>query len=80
MKKQIGIAFVMSMLFTGQVLAESPLPTFDKDAVTVHPYNRTGQQEVIVDSENKGSEVYRPGNTGTEQSPAFFIKKNKFDW
>lgn len=75
MKKQISIACVMSMMFAGQSLAASPLPTFDKEAVTVHPYNRTGQQEVIVDNENKGSEVYRPGNTGTEQSPAFFIKK-----
>lgn len=78
MKKQIGIACLMSFLFTGQALAASPLPTFDKDAVTVHPYNRTGQQEVIIDDEERSSEVYRPGNTGTAQEPAFFIKKITF--
>lgn len=77
MKTKLGIVCLMSVFITGQAMASSPLPTFDKDAVTIHPYNRTGQQEVIVDNENKGSEVYRPGNTGTQQEPAFFIKKIK---
>ncbi len=75
MKKQISIACIMSLIFTGPVLAESPLPAFDKDAVTVHPYNRTGQQGVIIDDKDNGSKVYLPGNTGTQQEPAFFVKK-----
>lgn len=77
MKNIFKMACVISFCIAGHAIASSPLPTFDKDAVTIHPYNRTGQQEVIVDNENKGSEVYRPGNTGTKQEPAFFIKKIK---
>lgn len=77
MKHTFSIVYLMSILITSQAMASSPLPTFDKDAVTIHPYNRTGRQEVIIDNEDKGSEVYRPGNTGTEQDPAFFIKKIK---
>ncbi len=77
MKSKIGIACIMSCLITSQAMASSPLPTFDKDAVTVHPYNRTGQQDVIVDEKTSGKEVYRPGNTGTETAPAFFLKTIK---
>lgn len=77
MENKIKLAFIMSLLITGQVAASSPLPTFDKNAVTVHPYNRTGQQEVLIDNDHAGGKVYRPGNTGTEKDPAFFIKTIK---
>lgn len=51
--------------------AQSPIPTFDKNAVTVYPYNRTGQQDPIVDAVPDG---FRPGNTGTEEAPAFYVR------
>ena len=50
----------------------SPIPTFDKEAVTTQPYGRTGQQERTVDT----SRVYgQSGNTGTAECPAFYIQK-----
>lgn len=51
--------------------AQSPIPTFDKNAAAVHPYNRTGQQDPIVDAVPDG---FRPGNTGTEEAPAFYVR------
>ena len=56
--------------------AASPLPSFDKDAVTEYPYNRRGQQEAVAEQQ-KGSEEYRPGNTGTAEIPAFYVKEIK---
>lgn len=73
MKKVLSIT-AACMLIGSQALAQSPIPTFDKDAVTPHPYNRRGQQEVVVDELEQGAGVYRPGNTGTEQEPAFYVK------
>ncbi len=74
MKKRISLAALLCMLIAGEALANNPIPTFDKDAVTPHPYNRRGQQEVVVDGQQTGTGEYRPGNTGTEKDPAFYIK------
>ncbi len=70
---------LVSMLQAASVGAESPLPSFDKDAVKTNPYNRTGQQEVALEKDRleMGKGVYRPGNTGSEENPAFFVKKIK---
>lgn len=54
-----------------------PIPTFDKEAVTTHPYNRTGQQEQPVKEMQGAGELYKPGNTGTKANPAFFVAKVK---
>ena len=72
MTKTAYAAMVLSMLLTCPAWAQSPIPTFDKEAVTDHPYNRTGRQEVVVDEAS--SRIYRPGNTGTDGDPAFFIR------
>lgn len=59
----------------------SPIPTFDKEAVTDYPYMRTGDPEIQVE-ENEvlpsgaGSKSHS-GNTGTEEDPAFFIREIK---
>ncbi|MDO4921380.1 MAG: ShlB/FhaC/HecB family hemolysin secretion/activation protein [Phascolarctobacterium sp.] len=53
-------------------LAASPIPSFDKEAVTTHPYNRTGQQQAEVKNEQP---AYRTGNTGTEERPAFYVQE-----
>lgn len=77
MKKTINLAAAACILIGSQAFAQSPIPTFDKEAVTTHPYNRTGRQEVITGGEAQGTEAYRPGNTGTEADPAFYIKTIK---
>ena len=74
MKKILSMT-AACLLIGSQALAQSPIPTFDKEAVTTHPYNRTGQQDVISGDESVSKEVYRPGNTGTEAEPAFYIKQ-----
>lgn len=56
-------------------LAASPLPSFDKEAVTTHPYNRTGEQEAQVRQEQPTDENVPDGNTGTAESPAFYVKE-----
>lgn len=64
-----------TVLFTtlgAGAFASSPLPSFDKIAVTEHPYYRTGQQDYIEDKD-----VSTSPNTGTEENPAFFVKKIK---
>ena len=75
MKKTVGIAAVC-LLVASSALAQSPIPTFDKEAVTPHPYNRTGQQDVISGDETPSGE-FRPGNTGTKDDPAFYVKSIK---
>ena len=70
------------ILFTLSVVppafGDSPLPTFDEDAVRVYPYMRTGTPDIEVEQkEVKTHEEYREGNTGTEDDPAFFIKTIK---
>lgn len=74
MKTKIGLTLCLSVLIASQSFAESPIPTFDKDAVTVHPYNRTGQQEVEIDKDAVEKQ-YQSGNTGTEQDLAFYVRK-----
>lgn len=76
MKKTVSMA-MLCLLMGSNVFAQSPIPTFDKEAVTTHPYNRTGQQDVISGDEEMGGETYRPGNTGTEAEPAFYVKTIK---
>lgn len=75
MKKTVGLAAVC-LLVASSALAQSPIPTFDKEAVTPHPYNRTGQQDVISGDETPSGE-FRPGNTGTKDDPAFYVKSIK---
>lgn len=81
MKKGAKLTLAVYLLLSGQVaMAASPIPTFDKEAVTTHPYNRTGQQEIISTDnlpDMKTEDVYQPGNTGTEEEPAFFVKQIK---
>lgn len=43
MNKKLMAAAVMCSLMSTTALAANPIPTFDKEAVTTHPYNRTGQ-------------------------------------
>lgn len=76
MRKHIKLATALCLLYSSSAMAASPIPTFDKEAVTTHPYNRTGQQEVI-DSSNLEQENYQEGNTGTDKDPAFFVKAIK---
>lgn len=71
MKRKLSLALLMGLLMSGTAMAQSPIPTFDKEAVAVHPYNRTGDEAVVVDESHTG---WRPGNTGTEEAPAFYVK------
>lgn len=75
-KKLIATAFMCSLMST-TAFAANPIPTFDKEAVTTHPFNRTGQQEYPVKEMQGAGEFYKPGNTGTEANPAFFVAKVK---
>lgn len=77
MNKKLMAAAVMCSLMSTTAFAANPIPTFDKEAVTTHPYNRTGQQEQQVTGMQGASELYKPGNTGTEANPAFFVAKVK---
>ena len=74
MNKSIKLTAALCLLCSSSAMAASPIPTFDKEAVTTNPYNRTGQQEV-VDSSKLEKEHYQEGNTGTEEDPAFFVKQ-----
>ena len=56
-------------------LAASPIPSFDKEAVTTRPYNRTGQQQAEVKNEQPTAPGYQAGNTGTAENPAFFVNE-----
>ncbi len=80
MKKSFNLALSLCVLLGTETaaLAATPIPTFDKEAVTTHPYNRTGQQDIISDKSSiEQKDTYRPGNTGSEEEPAFFIKEIK---
>ena len=55
--------------------AASPIPSFDKEAVTTHPYNRTGEQQAEVRNEQPTASGYQAGNTGTAENPAFFVNE-----
>ena len=63
MNYKIAAAWGVVMLYTSVAMALSPIPTFDKEAVTVHPYQRTGQQEKTLDMQ--GIDDSKLGNTGT---------------
>ena len=68
-----GVLLTMNCM---NAYAASPLPSFDKTAVTEYPYNRTGEQTAEVEK-SKDVLEYQPGNTGTAEHPAFFVKKIK---
>lgn len=75
--KKTGV-ITTAMLFAAictTAFAASPLPSFDKEAVTTHPYNRTGEQEVKVTDEQKNQEAVPGGNSGTAEKPAFYVKE-----
>ena len=73
MNYKLAAAWSAVMLCTSAVMAASPIPTFDKEAVTVHPYQRTGQQDMAPDIQ--GIEDSKTGNTGTAEHPAFYVQK-----
>lgn len=73
MKKSIKIALLCSLFCTHTAMAASPIPTFDKEAVTTQPYNRTGQDD-LINGKNISNEI-KKGNTGTEKEPSFYIQK-----
>ena len=78
MKEKFFVAtVVMCTLVGSSAMAASPIPTFDKEAVTTHLYNRTGAQELQVENMQGAGELYKPGNTGTIAHPAFFVSKIK---
>lgn len=66
------MTLAMSLVLSGAAMAQSPIPTFDKEAATVYPYNRTGDEKTVID---EVPEDFRPGNTGTEEAPAFYVKQ-----
>ena len=77
MKKKLMIAGLICSLYSASALAASPLPTFDKEAVTTKPYNRTGEQNLSVEQDKNAAAIYKPGNTGTQEQPAFFLSRLK---
>lgn len=72
MKKELTMTLAMSLVLSGAAMAQSPIPTFDKEAATVYPYNRTGDERTVID---EVPDDFRPGNTGTEEAPAFYVKQ-----
>lgn len=73
MNYKIAAAWCAMMLCSSAAMASSPIPTFDKEAVTVHPYQRTGQQEKTLDMQ--GIDDSKLGNTGTAEHPTFYVQK-----
>lgn len=64
--------FLLALAAAGNAaMAQSPIPTFDKDAVTVYPYNRTGEETAVEDRLPE----FQAGNTGTEEAPAFYVRR-----
>ena len=61
------------ILFSTVSMAESPLPTFHKEAITEHPYQRTEQQENSIDT-NAMDRSYM-GNTGTASWSVFYVQR-----
>lgn len=77
--KKIGVltTALFCAALNATALAASPIPSFDKEAVTTHPYNRTGQQEATVTDSQKTTGEWQAGNTGTAEHPAFYIREIK---
>ncbi len=77
--KKIGIitTTLLCAVLNTTAFAASPLPSFDKTAVTEYPYYRTGKQEAEVENRLQQKEAYQPGNTGTQENPAFYVKSIK---
>lgn len=72
MKKKGFLTLALGLILVGPVYGQSPLPTFDKDAVTDYPYARKGEQQVVT--QDPSLETVRAGNTGSENDPAFYVK------
>lgn len=64
--------FLLALAAAGNAaMAQSPIPTFDKEAVTTYPYNRTGEETAVEDRLPE----FQAGNTGTEEAPAFYVRR-----
>lgn len=70
----LGILAALSVNAT--VLAASPLPQFEKEAIE-DTYRRTGDMESKIENKNDGLSKDHLGNTGTKANPAFYVKKIK---
>ena len=68
MKKTVCLLLALAAAGS-TAMAQSPIPTFDKEAVTTYPYNRTGEETVAAEP------GFRPGNTGTAEAPAFYVRE-----
>ena len=73
MKYNIAVICSVAIMSATVSMAESPIPTFDKETVTIHPYHRTGDQDKTIDIDSIGS--IHDGNTGTASHPAFYVQK-----
>lgn len=68
MKKTVCLLLALAAAGS-TAMAQSPIPTFDKETVTTYPYNRTGEETVAAEP------GFRPGNTGTAEAPAFYVRE-----
>ncbi|WP_143330659.1 ShlB/FhaC/HecB family hemolysin secretion/activation protein [Cloacibacillus sp. An23] len=76
MKRNVSmLLFLFILTASPPAFGDSPLPTFDKEAVETYPYMRTGDMNIMVDDPDiRPPAGYRGGNTGTEDEPAFFVR------
>lgn len=70
MKKTVCLLLALAAAGS-TAMAQSPIPTFDKEAVTTYPYNRTGEETAVEDRLPE----FQAGNTGTEEAPAFYVRR-----
>lgn len=68
------LSFLSCLMTVQTVGAVSPLPTFEKEAITDGLYRRTGEIEG-TQTTFKVDIGYRPGNTGTKEAPAFYVNE-----
>ena len=71
------LVMVFLLAYEGIAFAASPIPTFDKEAVTDYPYMRTGEAagtDKKQAGEGSQQEQSLKGNTGTAEDPAFYIQ------
>lgn len=73
-RKKILVGLLAAMSVNGVVWAASPLPQFEKEAIE-DTYRRTGDMEPKIEAKNDGLSKEHLGNTGTEENPAFYVKK-----
>ena len=72
MKYHMAAIGSVMIMFSTVSMAESPLPTFNKEAITEHPHQRMEQQENSIDTDA----MYRSymGNTGTASWSLFYVQ------